>query len=87
MVASKFTSAVAQGIRLAVYLPFIAWNWGRSLGTVPDLGPVGNLFARRLFAMPDCGAGALSLLSWLLLADMACRYAIGRFVVVGNARS
>ena len=77
--AGWVTGAVSQAIRVAVYAPFVVWNWGTSLGTVPNLGPVGNVLSRRLFALPDCAAGSLSLLSWLLLADVVIRYSIDRF--------
>ena len=78
--ADKFTAVTAQVVRLVVYLPFVVANWGRSLASVPDLGAIGNVFARRLFALPDVGAGSLSLLSFLLLADVAFRCLIGKFV-------
>ncbi len=71
--ASYLTKAVAHMLRLLVYLPFVLWFWGRHLGTVPELGPLGNVLVRRLFSLPDCSAGALSLFSWLLLTDEACR--------------
>ena len=80
MLAGRFAGIAARLVRFAVYVPFVVWNWGRSLASVPDLGLVGNLVARRIFSLPDCGAGALSLLSWLFLADVAIGYVLERFV-------